>query len=246
MHGLRTIALMMVLCAGLPAVTLHASAQSVDPDAIEIPRSQSGESYRQAVRGGRSKIDLVYLKPEADETLPRDTAKPEPASDGPVADWDRIVLIAVTVAILIAIGIFASQFAPKTTISMSSPEDRTRGDRRRRPDSARPADTPAGLAAGSDFLNQLRAMPDRKQALILLLKRALERALEIHGMTLGRSQTAREILRKLPRNWAHYSALARIVGFEERVQFGGHDLPEPVFQESLSLAEPLFAQEASA
>ena len=86
-------------------------------------------------------------------------------------------------------------------------------------------------------------MADRKAALILLLKRALELAVEINGMALGRSQTAREVLRKLPSTWTHYPALSRIVGFEERVQFGGHELPEPVFQESLSLAEPLFVTE---
>lgn len=246
MHGLRLLALLAALCAGLPILAGGARAQTVDPDAIEIPRSETGEVYRQAVRGGRAKIDLVYLKPEADETLPRDAAKPESERFTPDLDWSRIGPMGLGGVILIAIILFAAQFAPKTTISMSSPEDRSRGESRRRRAGAKPAETPEALAGGNDFLNQLRAMPDRKQALMLLLKRALERALEIHGMTLGRSQTAREILRKLPRNWDHYAALARIVGFEERVQFGGHDLPEPVFQESLSLAEPLFAQEASA
>ncbi len=245
MHCIRLIALMTAVCAAAPAVP-PAAAQSVDPDAIEMPRTPSGEAYRQAVRGGRAKIDLVYLKPEADETLPRDAAKPEPQTNATELEWDRIVLIAITAAILIAIAIFASQFAPKTTISMSSPEDGTRGEASRRRRRAEPADTPGDLATGGDFLDRIRAMPDRKQALILLLKRALERALEIHGMTLGRSQTAREILRKLPRTWDHYAALSRLVGFEERVQFGGHDLPEPVFQESLSLAEPLFVREAAA
>ena len=61
-------------------------------------------------------------------------------------------------------------------------------------------------------------------------------------MALGRSQTAREILYRLPKDWLHIDALARIVRVEERVQFRGEDLPEAVFQESLELAKPMFGQ----
>lgn len=246
MHCIRLIALLTAVCLAAYAAPPAARAQAGNPDAVEVPRTQAGETYRQTVRGGRVRTDLVYLKPEADESL--STEKPDPQMDltWPDLDWARISMIAFTIAVLVAVAVFAMRFAPRTTISMSRPQDGARRDRRRRGDGTVPASTGEDLALGADFLERLRAMPDRKQALILLLRRALERALEIHGMALGRSQTAREILRKLPRSWDHYAALSRLVGFEERVQFGGHDLPEPVFQESLSLAEPLFIQGAGA
>jgi hypothetical protein len=246
MHCIRLIALLAAVCLASHAAPPAARAQAANPDALTVPRAQAGETYRRAVRGGRVRTDLVYLKPEADESLPTETPEPQRELAWPDLNWNRIVTIAVTVMILVAIAVFAMRFAPRTTISMSAPEDSARRDRRRRRDGTSPTATAADGAVGPDFLDRLRAMPDRKQALILLLRRALERALEIHGMTLGRSQTAREILRKLPRSWDHYAALSRLVGFEERVQFGGRDLPEPVFQESLSLAEPLFIQGAGA
>lgn len=241
MHCYRPKALLVAACL-LSAIPGHgADAQTPDEDQIDIPVFESGEQYRKSLGRTRLKSDLIYLRPEADETLPREAAKPEPPKEP--EDLSRTVLIAVTVAILIAIGIFAFQFAPKATITMSAPDDRTREGGRRRQRAQQASQELTAKLAGREFLDELRRMSDRKAALILLLKRALERALEINGMTLGRSQTAREILRKLPRSWDHYPALSRIVGFEERVQFGGHDLPEPVFQESLSLAEPLFIQE---
>jgi len=217
-----------------------AAAQTPDPDAIDIPLGPGGEEYRNTVGRSRIKTDLIYLRPEADETLPRDAAKTAPVNPERSNELARYVMIAILAAILIGLVLFALQFAPATTISMSSPEDRSREGSRKRGKTGPANDGQTGIGPGLDFLNELRNMSDREAALILLLKRALERALEINGMALGRSQTAREILRKLPKTWDHYSALSRLVVFEERVQFGGHDLPEPVFQESLVLAEPIF------
>jgi hypothetical protein len=232
----------MTMGSGAGAQTPGAAPGAAgDKDVIDIPLSSSGQEYRDALGRSRIKTDLIFLHPDADETLPRDAAKPEPVQQS--EDLPRYTLMAVLAAVLVAIVIFALRFAPNTTISMSSPEDRAREGNRRRRHAGQASDGPANNLAGLEFLNELRKMSDRKAALILLLKRALERAVEINGMALGRSQTAREILRKLPRSWDHYPALSRLVGFEERVQFGGHDLPEPVFQESLSLAEPLFVQE---
>ena len=242
MYCYRLSTLLLVACLAFMTMPSGADAQTPDPasdkDVIDIPLSPSGQDYRDAVSRSRAATELIYLDPDADETLPREAAKPVniPRSE----NLPRFTLMAVMAALLVAIAIFALRFAPNTTISMSSPEDRTRESSRRKRDAHQSAAGPTDNIAGLEFLNELRKMADRKAALILLLKRALERAVEINGMALGRSQTAREILRKLPRSWDHYPALSRLVGFEERVQFGGHDLPEPVFQESLSLAEPLF------
>lgn len=243
MYCYRLSTLLAVAC--LAFMTLRADAQTSapapDPDALEIPISLSGQDYREALGRSRIKTDLIYLRPDADETLPRDT--PKPASNPQTESLPRYALMAVLAALLVAIAIFALRFAPKTTISISSPDDRARAGSPRTRTAGQADAGPADNLAGRAFLDELRAMADRKAALILLLKRALELAVEINGMALGRSQTAREVLRKLPSTWTHYPALSRLVGFEERVQFGGHELPEPVFQESLSLAEPLFVTE---
>ncbi len=238
MHCNRLIALLGFLCLIVLTPPSAAFAQAADPDAIEIPVGESGQEFKETIGRSRVETELIYLDPLADETLPREAAKAAPAKSQ-TPDLSRYLLILILIVVLGAIVLFASKFAPKTTISMWSPKDGMRsGGNRNKP--VGDAASPLNALAGNQFLNELRTMTDRRAALILLSKRALEHATEIHGLPLGRSQTAREILRRLPRSWDHHAALSKIVGFEERVQFGGRDLPEPVFQESLSLAEPLF------
>ena len=70
---------------------------------------------------------------------------------------------------------------------------------------------------------------------------ALERAAEANGLRLGRAQTARDVLRVLPRGWPHLDALRRLVREAEIVRFGGRDLAEEHWRACLESARPLFA-----
>ena len=90
------------------------------------------------------------------------------------------------------------------------------------------------------LLASLREMADRRQALILLVSRALERSADINQVRLGRAQTARDVLRILPRNWTHIAALRGLVREAEVVHFGGRDLSEERWQECFQAAEPIF------
>ena len=243
MHGKRICALPAILCLVAFLLPGAAGAQVADPDRIEVPIGAGGREYKDTLGRRRIETELIYLSPDADETLPRETASKPPERSEFSAELPRYALIAVMIALLAALAVFAVRFAPKPTVSMSSPQNSRRRSGARNTGGDIAPDAPVDATTSNEFLKQLQAMADRRAALILLSKRCLERAVAINGMALGRSQTAREILRKLPRNWDHHEALSRIIGFEERVQFGGHDLPEPVFQESLHLARPLFGLE---
>ena len=88
-------------------------------------------------------------------------------------------------------------------------------------------------------LDQLYQDEDRREALVLLIENLLPAAARQNSIRLGRSETAREIIRRLPHGWALLPELKRIVMTEELVQFGGRDLPERTFEDCLRRAAPI-------
>ena len=70
---------------------------------------------------------------------------------------------------------------------------------------------------------------------------ALERATRQNGVRLGRSQTARDVVRFLPAGWRHMPSLGLVIRTEEAVRFGGGPLPDAVFADCLAAIRPLFA-----
>ena len=77
-------------------------------------------------------------------------------------------------------------------------------------------------------------------ALILLVSRALERAADQNQVRLGRAQTARDVVRVLPRGWPHLGALRGLVREAEIVHFGGRDISDEKWEECLAAAQPIF------
>lgn len=111
-------------------------------------------------------------------------------------------------------------------------------------------DSEEAEAAGADFLvggtgnqslEEIASIRDRRQALILMVSRALERAAGANDLRLARAQTARDVLRTLPRQWGHFAAMRRLVREAEIVHFGGRDISETTFQDCLAAARPIFA-----
>ena len=219
-------------------------AQADDPEVLPAPVGESGKAYESAKRFRGIESDLIFLRPEArpEEYWDKSVQTRKDYTVDRSDDWPftRTLMIVVAAAVLIAVCLFAVRFAPNATFNTASPSDGRRRDAGRRRSGEEPAESGSGAVGGHEFFARLQTMADRREAIILLLKRCLEIALDANNLALGRSQTAREILFRLPKTWSHIDALARIVRVEERVQFRGEDLPEPVFQESLELAKPMF------
>ena len=100
-----------------------------------------------------------------------------------------------------------------------------------------------GYPVESDLIARLKAMKDREAALIELVQAILPVAARANGLRLTRSETARELLRRLPKTWPHLSDLRRIVMTEELVQFGGRPLEEASFLDCLTRAQPIVTKE---
>lgn len=222
------LAVLAVLFAGwMPHA--HAVEEIARPEPTE-----SGRAYADMAADERIQANVLFpLELDPAQLAGPDTTveirRPEPQS----SDRERWTWAAAITVILLIIAAVAIRYGGLGSIGF-----RRIGDRARDPDEERAVIEAEGGLAG--FLDRLRAMRDRPAALLLLIQGALERAGQMTGARVLRSQTAREVLRRLPPDWPYRDALGRIVRVEEVVQFGGRELSEPVFEECLVLAEPLF------
>lgn len=91
----------------------------------------------------------------------------------------------------------------------------------------------------SGLIARLRGMADRRAALVMLLRAVLNEAAQQNGLRLGQSETARDLLRRLPKEWPHLGPTRDLVMTEELVQFGGRPLPDPLFEACLNQAVPI-------
>jgi hypothetical protein len=226
------VLLLLVLCP-------PAGAASVHPADIESTGTPNA-AYLDAVRGRGLQTEIAYL--HAGATLPDigGVAVPEaPELPDPGAErrnW--AIFFGVLLALILGFavwhgrGISASFGAARDPRRAGAPADEAPAPTR---------DLPADA-----FLESLRAMPDRRRALILLVARALDRAAAANGLRLGRAQTARDVLRAVPRAWPHFETLRRLVAQAEIVHFGGRELAEEQWRACLERARPLLGAERPA
>ncbi len=102
----------------------------------------------------------------------------------------------------------------------------------------------AAVGAPRLTLEEILALEDLRVALGALLRLTLEAALRLSGAALRRSATARDILRRLPQDFAHLQAVAVLVREAEAVRFGGADISRDRFDVLVDLVRPLLAAEA--
>ncbi len=232
--------------ACLAASAGAAVAQSDSPNTrLEIERGDSARAYAERLRFSRIQKDIFYIdelnQPIPMNGLPRFERRPEPEVEDvpdlrPITDGERWGTIALFAALAFIVAFVAYRFGGGFGGSFRKGPDtgsrETRQNGRTRP-VYRP-ETPTEI-----LLNQLRAMEDRREALVTLIEHLLPAAAHQNDIRLGRSETAREIIRRLPVKWTMLPELKRIVMTEELVQFGGRDLPERTFEDCLRRAVPI-------
>lgn len=90
-------------------------------------------------------------------------------------------------------------------------------------------------------LEEIAALSDVIKALGALQRCVLTTAAEATGSVLRRSETARDALRRLPREWSHYDRVARLVRTAEQVRYAGHDIDREGFDALLADARLILA-----
>lgn len=232
------------LCLLWLAVAPVAGAFFASPLQAQTPQYSGHEfdtndAYDRRVMLNRLQTELVYID-RLDGEIPLDgKAPPAPREERDesreISDAlrfaMRIALAIVVVTILVVIYRNAGWLAELFGGLQSGQRTRKR------------AGTPAldDLPPDPELIKRLRAMTDRRAALVELLRATLRAAADQNDMRLGRSETARELLRRLPRGWPHLSALRSIVMAEELVQFGGRPLADATFETCLAQARPILA-----
>ncbi len=202
---------------------------------------ETNPAYERRVLLNRLQTDITYVD-RLEGEIPLDGAPPPPdlPEDDTETEVSETLQLVTRLALLLLIGMTAATLYRNRgwlAERLGAVPDA------RRPRKARPtpsADAPPAIDEA--LLTRLRAMTDRRAALVALLGAALGAAAEQNGIRMGRSETARDLLRRLPDRWPHLPALRSLVMTEELVQFGGRPLPEATFENCLAAAAPILSR----
>ncbi|MEM7597376.1 MAG: DUF4129 domain-containing protein [Pseudomonadota bacterium] len=225
----------VIWVAVIAGCALSASSQERVEEGLEA--TASGEAYLKSLRFRGVDTDVAYFDPTRPppELDTRETPDPERRDLEVNISRDQATFLenAIMVAILLAIAFVFLRFGGGFTVSL-------RGDS----DAERASGTAAAGGAGfnnvpSD-IDTIAGIEDRRIALVTLAQSALIQAVAQQGLLLQKSWTARDALRRLPRDMDHREALRDLVAAGERVLFGGRDVPEGDFQEFLTRIRPIF------
>lgn len=235
---LAAITLLLLSLSAFPGVSQDAAP---DITLIEVPENPD---YARSVRLSRLQSRLNYVE-ETSGPIPMDAAAnisvpetAEPSNSRPF-EWTAFEFLSrLALLIVIGLGLYALlKHGGFLTGKFRSPQDAHSASARDHVGNGHQPDIPRPETEA--LFTRLRAMPDREEALMLLIGHTLEAAGRQHALRLRRSETAREFLNRLPAQWQSMTDLRRITMTEELVQFGGRPLPEKTFEDCLRRAYPI-------
>ena len=93
---------------------------------------------------------------------------------------------------------------------------------------------------------EILALTDLESAIGELQRSALAAATDMTGMSFKRSATAREALRKLPRDWRFRPALTELMREAEQVRFAGKTIVRERLEELVETSRPMIKQAGGA
>lgn len=240
-QSLRVCLAAMIFCV-VPVATPTLAQDRAERSVItahDLPRSAE---YARDVRFRRLQTDVIYIDrlegeiPMDGRPLPPPEEERSDRGDASVSEFEGIsqfVLLALAVAAIVLLVRNWTAIRDRLTGAPAAggrTENETAGSGE------------ASASAPIDgLLARLSGMEDRREALVLLLKAVLNAAARQNDLRLGRSETARELMRRLPRSWRHLDNARHLVMAEELVQFGGRPLPQPLFEDCLRRAAPILA-----
>ena len=206
----------------------HLGAQEAVPEPYEI--EDAGNEYLEAIRWRGIDADVTYFDPSAPppslDTNQQPDRPPQTREGSDLAGRWTTGLIAA--AILAAIAFLVLRFGGGIAVSLK-PDAENPGVIRPK----KQVETPA-WAQKLGTLDDILHLKDSKQALILLVQKALATTVAAHGVLMQRSWTAREALRHIPDTQHHLDELRKLVMASERVQFGDREINEDEFREHVA------------
>lgn len=224
------------------AVIFSTPDQGVSQDVSFLPVERNPD-YDAAVQFRNIQSELLYVNRLSGE-LPLDNMPIPPSQNdeegkrifGSSGMYDNAsrVLLALLLGLLVFVALRYGKRA-RDGFSSTSRTKNPRERRRKRTDEQ----TSAKRARTQELIARLLDMEDREAAFVELVQIVLEAAAEQNELRLGRSETARDFLQRLPRGWSYLADIRRIVIAEELVQFGGRPLIARTFEDCLLRATPI-------
>lgn len=190
-------------------------------DAATRGRVQSEATYATEVHGGRLTVESRAPRARAPQFSP-------PALGG---NW---AMLAVVGGLALALFLWLRFGGGGLLARMPAPD--------RRPAQAPSAWNMAGTddqLSGDALLTHIAAMPDRRAAMVRLLRHCLLHAAGATETRLARSDTERRALARLPEGFRLRPVLADLLARTELAHYGGRDVAEADFAASLSAARAL-------
>ena len=219
---------LLVCLLGLAATAPPSLAQSAQVESLEI--SDGGRDYLRTV-GRRVDTNVAYYAPGSAAPELTTTETPVVEDRGPT-EVPRFVIGAIAALILALVLFQAWRFGSPLSVSLrANTRDVVRvGPSRHGPEV--PNDPTA--TAYRDILS----IADKSAALVELARSALALAAGNNDLRWQSSWTARDLLRRLPREEGE--ALRPLVRLAEHVQFGQHSISEDEFKAHADQVKPLF------
>ena len=237
---MRFLRLCSVLC--FVAISILSSV----PSSAQSACDDCAERYAKIADGKRLQSDIDYLLPSDDLDLDRTKKKAvegDPEENSREREREAVGNISwflISAIVLLGIVFVIAQNSTGGLVSFSNkPEEGSKTVKRRGTAEATGPDHNDLPKSDAAFLAGIESMADRRAALHLLSGRLLANAAEKSGIRPGRSWTARESLRALPRNWVHLADLRHINRHAEIAWFGGRQVNDTIFEDCLTRARTM-------
>ncbi|WP_208354254.1 hypothetical protein [Pseudaestuariivita rosea] len=245
---MRFILLLLYVSVSVVGVPSSLIAQDQAFDTIYVEITESGQQYESALGWGGPAREMVFLNPDSPlpdlsdlgninpDSRPVDVEIEDVIPDNPVGVFTglRIALFIIFGAILALILYLFVRYGGAGAISFrKAPDNSTRGN-------YTPSDQQSIYERPPSELEQIESIPDRQAAIIELMRSGLSKAARMNNLRLQRSWTARDAIRRIPKNWPYLGQLSDVTREAEFAYFGDRPVSEDVFQHHLSAMRPLF------
>lgn len=212
-------------------------------DTLDPPRGQEAKVYVETA--GRSvRTEATYATEVHGGTLTVDSRAPKQETEFPFirpALDGNIALLVVIGTLAVALFLWL-RFAGGGILASTPKPDRVRAVAPEHWNMTGAEDNLTGEA----LIASIAAMPDRRAAMVRLLRHCLLHAATLTDTRLARSDTERRVLERLPETIRARTGLTELLRRTELAHYGGRDVPEPDFVASLLAARALIGEGAHA
>ncbi len=214
----------MVAGAGLPGTAQEVDFEGQKVAVIRAPRDAAGQARADGLSRAGLQAQIVYLGKFDGNIEQKDppkvaAEKPKvPLTSGPVA----MVLVMVTLVAALGLWVYVSGgalWAPEAAGDPSKVVQAPKGW----------GESEADLLENRS-LAQIAQMPDRRVALVRLLRLCLLHAAGVTETAFKRSDTERDAFGRVPPHWSGLAYLKRLLIAAELAHYGGRSVDEVTFQ----------------